>query len=811
MQNTTVMKKYCLFLAVLSSQYVAAQLYIAPGDSISVLPGTLFTLQENLLNNGKIYNGGVLTLNGTGLQSLSGTGSTIDNLTTDNNAVLLSDVSINNALLVNGATVFDLGNNTLNNSGHVNGAGLVKGSLNAGINLSGSGTSIINFDQSNAAVSNALKNIAVSNGAVTLTNKLFVYDALLPNSGSITVNDELVLRSNSIKTARVGIVGSSFAYGSNGKFVIERYVPGNRAWRLLTAPVTPADNVKISDAWQDSKPRVTNVNIVSNPEPGFGTHVTFGFPATNGYDQGVNGNPSIRFLNGTGWNGVPTATNDGSIANSGTIADQPGYMLFVRGDRGTQLWQATSAITSPTVLRPKGRINIGRLNLPLGAGFVSGSSHFKVIGNPYASSINFHSVITNAANIAAGFADAFYLWDPNITGSNGVGGFVGMSYNAAASIIAGKPVYDRSLASSISNDGDIQSSAAFVIDYSGAATALRVEENHKSIESNNTFFRPLRQLQTNLYAVNPDSSISLNDGVLLSFDENNNPAADKSDLKKLGNFAENISVIKDGSYIAIEKRQPLAAGDTVFYFVKNLRQKKYHLECNLDATAINAGTGIFLEDKFLQKKEWLNINGHNLYPFVVNADTGSYSSYRFRLVCKKVNHFIHLQAQWAQGNVLLQWGIADFSGAVSFFIQRSADGRFFRDIGTTELFAFTDLQPAAGNYYYRVKCVNEKGVVSYSNIQQVKAPFTTPGFTIYPNPVAGNNIALYHTNAAAGTYHWRLLDQQGKTITENSFSHKGGFIQQQVKVDGSLSNGSYQLHITAPGKKPAFLQVLVQH
>lgn len=802
------MKKICLLLTVVSCQYLTAQLYVAPGDSISVVPGTLFTLQEDLINNGKIYNNGVLTLNGTAAQNISGSGNT-DNLTADNNTVMLSDGIINNTLQLNAGKIFSLGNFHLTNSGSITGSGLLNGSANASITLNGN-SSTLQFDQSTDAISNALKTLTVNNSSTTLQNKLYVYDAMLPSAGNITLNDELVLRSNSGKTARVGIVGSSFVYGSNGKFVIERYVPGNRAWRLLTAPVTAADNVKISDAWQDGKPRVTNVNIISNPEPGYGTHVTFGFPSTNGYDQGVNGNPSIRYLNGTGWNGIPSATNDGSIANSGIITDQAGYMLFVRGDRGTLLSQATSAVTSPTVLRPKGSINSGLLNLPLGAGFISGGSHFRVIGNPYPCSINFHAVITNPVNNAAGFADAFYLWDPNITGTNGVGGFVGMTYNAAASIIAGKPVYDRSVASSIANDGDIQSSAAFVIDYSGPETTLRVEENHKSIESNTTFFRAAGQLQTNLVALNADSSLSLNDGVLISFDKNNNAAVDKYDLKKLGNFAENISVINNGTYLSIEKRQPLAAGDTVFYFVKSLRQKKYQLHFDLDTASAQAGTGVFLEDRFLQKKEALRMNGKSMYPFDVNADTGSFRSYRFRLVCKNVNRFTQLLAVVAEGNVQLKWMLTDTSGAVFFTVQRSADGLNFENIHSTQNFYSVDIRPQPGIYYYRIKCVNDKGVETYSNVQRVKIHNIKPGLQIFPNPVKGDVVWVSMKNAAAGKYFLTLLTDDGKEMQVNSFLHMGGLMQYQLPVSKKIKNGMYQLKVTMPGGTSASLSMLVQ-
>ena len=782
-----------------------AQLSIATGDSISVMPGTIFTLQENLINNGKIYNGGVLTLNGTALQNLNGTGN-IDNLTADNNALLLNDININNILLVNAGSIFDLSNFTLNNTGFVNANGSLKGSANAGLSLFGSGSSTVQFDQSIDTSSNALKTISISNGTVMLQNKLYVYDAMLPNSGTVTLNDELILRSNNSKTARVAPVGSSFIYGSNGKFVIERYIPGRRAWRLLTAPVTPASAVKISDAWQDSKPRVTDINVINNTEPGYGTHVTFGLPSTNGYDQGVNGNPSIRYLNATGWNGVPTATNDGSIANSGIITDQPGYMLFVRGDRGTLLSQATGAATTTTVLRPKGKINTGVMNLPLSVAF----NNFRVVSNPYPSAVNFHSLVTNAINAANGFADVFYLWDPNITGNNGVGGFVAMSYNTAASILAGKPVYDRNVASSISNNGDIQSGAAFLIQYAGAATSLRVEENDKSIESDNTFFRPVRQLQTNLFAINSDSSISLNDGVLVTFDESNNDAADKNDVKKLANFAENISVFKNASQLCIEKRKPLSCTDSIQFIISKMRQKKYRLDILFAENTSPVGSAPLLIDSFLNRQTALSVTDSNQYFFDVTSNTATAHNTRFKIIMKPVNQFLLLNASLVNDDVQLQWALADTVGRLSFTVERSSDSLLFKNISSTTDFTTTDIQPMPSKYFYRIRCVNDKGVVSYSAVKKITVPTYKENLYVYPNPVTGISTMLRMKKASAGFYHTRLLDNTGKAIAAFSFTHAGGMLQQAIPVSAGFSNGMFELEVSMPGKQHHTIKLLIQ-
>lgn len=802
--------KYFVIILLLPLK-LAGQLYIAPGDSVSVLPGTLFTLQEDLVNNGRIYNGGVLTLNGTGIQSLSGTASSIDNLTAENNTLLLNDLLIVNALQLNAASTIDLGNNTLTNGGSVNGTGLIKGSLNARLLLTGSGTSSIQFDPSNDALSNALKDMAVSNGSVTVANKLYVYDALLPTSGNITLNNELVLRSNSSNTARVGVAGSSLAYGSNGKFVIERYIPGRRAWRLLTAPLITTDNIKISDAWQDSKPRVTNVNIIANPEPGYGTHVTFGFPSTNGYDQGVNGNPSIRYLNSTGWNGIPSATNDGSIANSGVITDQPGYMLFVRGDRGTLLSQATSAITSPTVLRPKGRINTGIINQPLSTAFVNGGSSFRVVGNPYASSVNFHAIVANPVNAANGFADEFYLWDPAITGANGVGGFVAMSYNAAASLAAGKPVYDRSVSSSIDNSGDIQSSAAFVIDYAGPAATMRFEESQKSSGSNNSFFRPVRQLHAILLAENADSSLSVNDGALISFDAAMS-TQEVSGMKKLGNFAENIAVNANGGLFCIERRRPVSAGDTIFYFTARLRQKTYQLKFFFAQDALPAGIAPFLEDIFTKTITALHAIDSSGYRFAVTGDTSSFAAGRFRLLFKDANRFMPLTATYSGQQVLLQWVVTDTAGIVSFSVERSQDGNSFSFVTSTapEVFTSTDPTVTPGTYYYRVKCINNKGVVTYSPVAKVAVPFSKYNCYVYPNPVRDDHCTFIIKNAVAGMYQLKVLNSEGKTVLMRSVQHHGGPLQQFIRLPHTISAGQCIVEATGPGKQRHLAEIIVE-
>ena len=209
------MKKYISLVIICNIPFLLkAQLFVAAADSISVSPGLLFTSQETqLINNGKIFNTGTLTLNSTIQQTIEGPG-TVQNLTADNNVLMLTDLTVTDTLRVNTGKVFNIATLQLTDGGTVTANGLLKASPQEALVLNGNGSSTINMDATANESRNAFKKITASgsSGTVNFQNKLYVHDALLPNAGTVTLNDELVLRSNDSLTARVGPVGSTINY-----------------------------------------------------------------------------------------------------------------------------------------------------------------------------------------------------------------------------------------------------------------------------------------------------------------------------------------------------------------------------------------------------------------------------------------------------------------------------------------------------------------------------------------------------------------------------------------------------------------------
>lgn len=707
---------------------------------------------------------------------------------------------------------------------------------NGTIELIGSAAQTISADNfvsatvTNLSITNTLSSASAVNPSVTINTAggmLKVSTAVSfgnVNNAWLNTNDNLTLLSSAAATAAVtDITNNSVNTGNNitGKVVVERYIPGRRAWRLLTAPVTIASQVKISDSWQEGAAPVTNASIINasnNPNPGYGTHITFGNPATNGFDQGVNGNASIYYLTPTGWNGVPTATNNGAALNSGYITDQPGYMVFVRGDRSTPLSQATSAATTPTVLRIKGNINSGPGSLALNTGMVSGSSNFRLVSNPYPSAVNFHKIMGNSANSAAGFADAFYLWDPNITGNNSVGGWVALSYNSSTGL------YDRNVsASSVNNTGDIQSGAAFMIDYTGSAGSLQVQEPNKASGSNNSQFRPAplanNQVRVSLMAKNADDSISENDGLLVTYGELYSNEVDKMDMKKLFNFSENIALKVNNEALVIERRKIFVKTDTLHFQLSKMRQKNYQLQIDLHELAVPQGTVALLEDKFTREKKAFVVGDKAVYDFAVNANTASSQADRFTMVFKPVVDFQYVKATLDKNDAFIEWSLPEEFNISGYEVERSIDGNSFVPVskviavgGSDKgiLYSAVDAKPAAGEYVYRIKAMGKNGVFVYSDKVNLTVINPAKGVFVFPNPVTGSNINLQMNDMIKGRYAFTLVSTEGRQVTTGVVNYNGGSSTNTIALPANTPAGTYLLTLSGSDGNTVSVKVFVK-
>ena len=659
-------------------------------------------------------------------------------------------------------------------------------------NISGSwfvGRTLHSFRMSNP---NGVVVSSVANDTLNILDSLSFGNV---NLATLNTGDNLVLRSTAGKTARLADItngDNNFNNTVSGKITVERFIPalGRRAWRFLTAPVT-AGSTTISQAWQEGASCSTSTTV-ADPAPGYGTHITYNIPAWPGYDQGINGNTSIKFLNNVGWTGIPSSTNGTtSGVDNGYITDEPGYMLFVRGNRSVDLSQGIGAATSNTILRPKGPINYGQMTLPT----VKGFNTFKVIGNPYPSTINFHKIATNSSN--AGLPDAFYLWDPNLTGSNGVGGWVSYSYDPS------KHVYDVSVETSMSVNGDIQSGAAFMVDYPGSSIVIR--EKDKSTGSNNGQFRVAGQLRTSLFAVNPDGTTSLNDGVVNVFNESYDNQVDVNDVKKFNNFAENFGILRSSKALAIEKRAPIAGADTIFYKMTQMKVKDYKIRLVLDSVQLPAGMTAFMEDQYLSRKTPVQLQDTTWIGFNISSDPASSAFDRFRLVFVPATTvpvtITGLQAWKRNRDIQVEWKVEHEINIVSYEVEKSEDGIHFLPVhasvavGGNHTYSWLDVNARVGDNFYRVISKDNNGITKSTGIVKVSMNGGVPTVNIYPNPIQDNQVHLAMSDIPKGQYRIKVINAIGQVLLVNELNHPGGSAALVIPVNEGWARGAYHIEL----------------
>ncbi len=635
--------------------------------------------------------------------------------------------------------------------------------------------------------------------------------------GDLTLNNSiklqlganyLNLKSTATRTARVapvsGTASIDYTLGA-GRFVVERYYPGRRKWRMITAPVTVDATNSIFNSWQ-----------MGGASPiGSGTYVTGPSPtgaSGNGLDVSPLNNPSLKVYN-TNTNVWDPVTNTISTRISGInggagLPDNIGYFMFVRGDRtpaNTNAFNPFGAVLE-TTLRDTGKIQVQDYDF-------NGNptvGQFAVVGNPYASPVDF-----TLLSRSSGMANKFYAWDPNINGTSGVGGYV--IHDFAAGTVTTVPTGQ----SGVSQTKIIQSSQAIVVEtQAGAAPKITFNEAAKSNLNNLNLFRPvpnpLSSVAVNLHATTADGEFVLADGVMAQFRNDFSDGLDQLDGQKFGNINETFSIQHGTNSYMLERRKPVKAGDTIFLSLRKARLLPYRFNIMLNNTD-DKRLAAYLVDNYLNKKTPVNIEGSTWVDFTV-SNTASAAPNRFYILFKKAFRFNHIHANVVKKDVAVQWGIEAETEMNRYEVERSIDGEVFETIGSVNAtdeksgileYSLLDMQPAPGIYYYRIKGISQYGSIDYSDAVKVKVVRASSGMYVYPNPVRGGKINIQMGALPAGIYTIRILSNAGQAMLQKQITHNAGTVTESIAYTESITAGTYQLEVTGSDGKKHSITVMV--
>ena len=684
---------------------------------------------------------------------------------------------------------------------------------NSGIFNASAGTIEINGQSEqtippNSFLNNNLENLIVSNnvtlaGAQNLTGTL----SFGKSNSTLTTSDNLTLKSTAAGTARVAdITNGNLVTGNaiTGKVTVERYISSKRAWRLLATPIASTNAPTINAAWQEG----VGGNATSNPNLGYGTHITGGV-AADGFDQGTSSSASLKVYN------YISNTLVGLPAGSGTnipITDYPAYFLFVRGDRSTQLLQGNTAVLSPTTLRMTGQINTGNIPINIKA------SNTTLVGNPYASAVDFYTL--SKANVN----DLFYVWNPLINGTTGVGGYVTVSGD-------GNNNYSIAPAPSTVTQYIQSGEAFFVQSVNGTNTGtLTFKESDKSTAGGGFIFKPMTgnksELRINLFTVIPSGTDFLSDGVLTTYNLNYSNEIDNMDAKKFYNIGENICIGRQGKDYVIERRKTIETADTTFLNLYLLKKQTYKLQFiaeGMDSIGLHA----LVKDKYLgvNKDTALNMTGVTDVFFTVNTDAASYATDRFSVVFKQDPVllpvvFSSIKAYQNLKDIVLDWTIENEIKIKNYTVEISSDNSNFKEAdsltangnnNTKQSYTWLDKNPVNGWHYYRIKSIDIFGKKNYSSVVKVNIDnkVIATGIAIYGSNILNNKLTVQLNNIEKGQYNLELYSLDGLLINKKLIEHPDSSrLIYPFPISNNLAKGKYFLKLS--GKTVNFTTTFIK-
>lgn len=597
--------------------------------------------------------------------------------------------------------------------------------------------------------------LELGGGSKTTDGNSTITDLLQINSDAALIlkaSDTITLLSRNNKTARLGqllhsIPDDAIVYNSNSRFRVERFISSGRKWRFLSSPTI---GQTIKQAWQE------NASAGQDIQPGFGFLIGKNESnwSTLGFDL-YSAAPTVKTYNSesNNWMGINN-TNE-------NLMPQKSYMSFVFGNR--------SGISgTSTILRSTGYLNKGTqpiISVP--------ANKFVAIGNPYASPIKIANI--SKTNIL----DDFYVWDPALGGSYGLGAYQVISRQGAGyEIFPGGGSYGPQL-SFVDN---IESGQAFFVRGDTANGELFFEESDKGSGSNQVFFTGSNQqrIRVNLFALELDSS-RLVDAVMVKYDTLYNDLITNEDIVKVGNSNENLSIQYPGTILMIEKKQRLFTGDTIFLKITGFRQQSYQWAISTDNLECS-GARAFIYDRYLQVASELSFSQMSSVNFQIDDNVGSYSPNRFLIFFKEGIVLpitdIKLDAkQKSNGNVEVAWEGVGGTYVEKYELDKSRDGIQYFLLHTAVVdynspnesnkYQFFDNQPIDEINFYRVKVYFITGSVQYSDIVKIQNLKTGEIF-IYPNPVKNSKVQIWFKNQPKGNYLLLLSNISGqKVLTQN--------------------------------------------
>jgi len=591
-----------------------------------------------------------------------------------------------------------------------------------------------------------------------------IYSLLTLTKGNLAVNASpaaLTLKSSSTLTASVTPIPS--AYSITGNVNVERYISGGsntyRGYRFLSSPIYTV---------QSGSNYYFDFSYLTSYSPTTGTTGTAG-----GFTK--TGNPTIylyrdnvAFTNATfntgNFRGV-NKINNSPLYSVGVDYDGTfnlhvgtGFFFFYRGDftniankytsttsAESNVFLSTGTLNQQAVTVTNWYTGLNTLQYSTVAGN-AGYSGYNLVGNPYASSIDWNTYSTTVPTAG--------IYAPNVNSTIYI-------YNEASKVYA---TYSAGVGTNGASN-IIPAGQGFFVKANASGASLTFNEAAKTTAQ---LTGPTQTSGTTLLLSNKPIAKDVGQYVRLEL------AADtikkEETVIRFNTSAKNNYVVnEDSPYLPGNGEVGLStmSADKYALAINNIPLPKHSaaaVNLNVNVTAngvyklsmseIKAVPQLFdvwLKDAY--KKDSLNMRYNNTYPFDVDlADTTTFGSNRFQLVIRQ-NPALRLRlldftAAKGINGAKLAWKVDNEQNYTNFTVERSTDnGKSFDVLGGflsrgEGVYSYLDKDPLVAVNQYRLKLEDLNGTISYSNVatlvySTLGASVVSHAITVYPNPAKG--------------------------------------------------------------------------
>lgn len=704
---------------------------------------------------------------------------------------------------------------------------------------------------SNAALTAQVGAMEVNNsaaGSVNITGgPLDIFSLLTITKGSLVVGSSpaaLTLKSTSTQTANVAALPSGCSI--MGTVNAERFVKGSyptdlskRGYRLVSSPVytgTAGGSNVFDLSW------LSNSAIITGPAGG--GFFSVGNPSTYIYREDIL--PSNANFTTGNYKGIASINNSpaynigtqkrATLTNiADTVINLPvgnGVLFFFRGNKVNNGSTGGTKTSLPynypedVTFTNTGTLNTGTVDVKLWFrpnNYLSYTNNslansnvrgFCLVGNPYASTINWEKYNRNGTNSSiygsGGLPSTIYMSNP-----------VTKQYEAymqkTGAITTGDTTTNIDPGTAVGSASNmIASGQGFFVRANTTTQTLSFRESAKTTAQpvtakiNNLMGLPKQAHDTPeplLRVRLVKDSASTDEIVVRLNDKASNAYADTEDAWDMGGISPEVSLSafsSDSVKLAISRLPfPKKKAQVIRLFTDAIASGNYQLKL-IQMSDLPSVYQVMLKDNF--KKDSVDIHANPAYSFTIDkTNPATFGADRFSLIIRQnpqlALKLLDFDGRKTSDGSLITWKTSHEYAFTTFFVERSTDkGETFESLGnmmsgSIGKYNFLDSKPVIGQNQYRLKLSDLNANISYSKIVTLSYSShdndRTAKINIYPNPTATFINLAIDPDSKISSCSIRIMSAGGTVVREG--------ITQQLTWRANIANlkpGTYLVQVT---------------